>query len=54
MAIIGALTENDGKEIIKNILESELEKFFKKSEYTVTEGTNDEGDEGFFYNDSTK
>ena len=37
LAIIGALTENDGKEIIKNILESELEKFFKKSEYTVTE-----------------
>ena len=48
LAIIGSLTENDGKEIIKNILESELEKFFKKSEYTVTEGTNDEGDEGFF------
>ena len=47
LAALGALTKNNGGEIIQDDLEEELGEYFETGKYAVEPGTNEEGTEGY-------
>ena len=47
LAASGALLNDNGGKITQGNLENELEKYFDRSDFSVTAGTNDSGEEGF-------
>ena len=47
LAASGALLKDDGLKIIQTNLEDELENHFDRSDFSVTTGTNDSGEDGF-------
>lgn len=47
LSALGALTKNNGGEIMQDNLDEELGKYFETGKYTVEPGTNEDGTEGY-------